>query len=375
MKMITKVTTIKMKTKNINNSLLILSTAVVMTAFQNCTQGDFTISEKQSPAPVTKEVQLINTDEIKEKSTPQINANLIQKTFEKVVKPDVDILFVVDNSKSMAKEQADLGKKFPNFLGLISSLEWRIAITSTSLSSLKNAFDPLLDGNLVFINNSKKILQKGDASAEQDFATAIQLGGSGSPDERGIYAANLAIKKNESQWIRPESHLAVVLISDEDERSTGKNLEYLDLPLSFNENIKLYHGKQKTSSFHSIIIQKEDNHCLALQNESSGPWGGGGQIGHTYQELTTLTNGVLGNICSTDYGVQLKNIGQQIQSNVGKIKLECLPFIDNSHGVDLILNGVNLDANSYQLLKDEILIQSPVAFGSSLKVHYYCLQN
>ncbi len=48
----------------------------------------------------------------------------------------------------------------------------------------------------------------------QGYAQKLSFG-----DERGIYAANMVVKNNPSSFIRSDAHLAVIFLSDEDERS------------------------------------------------------------------------------------------------------------------------------------------------------------
>src|SRR6185436_7099311 len=47
----------------------------------------------------------------------------------------VDILFVDDNSASMAVEQQKMGTRFPTFLQSLAGLKYRIAITTTDISA------------------------------------------------------------------------------------------------------------------------------------------------------------------------------------------------------------------------------------------------
>lgn len=363
--------------KKINFIYVSLIAAVTLTAFQNCTQGDFNLTEnKTSQLPAQDSTSTTNnTGNNTTGDNSILQSSIIPKSIEKTVTPLVDILFVVDNSKSMSKEQAELGKKFPNFISNISNLDWKIAITTTSLSSNKTSFDPLLDGNLVYVNNSKNVISKGDTDAETDFLNAIQVGDTGSADERGIYASNLAIKKNDNKWMRQDAHLAIILISDEDERSTGINLEFYDLPDSLPSTVKQFLGTTKTSSFHSIIIRPGDDSCLKLQNDSSSAWGSGGNTGNTYANLTQLTNGILGNICSSDYGIQLTDIGKQIQNNIGRIKLECKPVIDTNHNIRISVNDIINSDLKFQINNDEIIFDAPVAIGSKIKVDYFCSSN
>src|SRR4051812_4792872 len=58
---------------------------------------------------------------------------------ETVSKPKVDILFVDDNSKSMAPEQQKMSERFSTFIQSLAGVDWQIAITTTDIA-LNGAF-------------------------------------------------------------------------------------------------------------------------------------------------------------------------------------------------------------------------------------------
>src|SRR5690606_3464453 len=82
-----------------------------------------------------------------------------------------------------------------------------------------------------------------------------------SPDERGIYALNLAVERNEKDFFRSGAHLAVIILSDEDERSFGGHgtqgqgwpLEAKDLPETFVLGMQ-NNFPTKSVSVHSVIV-------------------------------------------------------------------------------------------------------------------------
>ena len=193
----------------------------------------------------------------------------------------VDVIFVIDNSSSMAKEHRSLANQFRDFLEDIKNIEYRIAVITTDIgSSPENpkSNQPYQDGRFITIEiegqnydwlenqnlgltPDKKVIkafqsaitrqetldcdisqnrrqQEREAQNEEEFGQndevanrfynrPSQSSGSSpetnlcpSHDERGIYALNLAITNPAQRaFFREKAHLMVVILSDEDERS------------------------------------------------------------------------------------------------------------------------------------------------------------
>ena len=272
---------------------------------------------------------------------------------------EVDILFVDDNSGSMFIEQQKMANAFPNFLNKIANLLFRIAIITTDVSAspgntvpkAANGMGAYQDGKFLEftlddVNRTKsglKMIDYNTANVQSLFRGTIKRQESidcdnagfataacPSTDERGIYAANLAVERGELNFFRPGAHLAIVVLSDEDERSQGGTttgslpLEIKDRPETLVSNLKnLY--PTKSVKVHSIVTN--DATCLAQQRQFSpnGIHPTLGFIGAQYirlsnpdsalRSLGNLLTGTVGSICSNDYGAQLSNIGQDVSNN------------------------------------------------------------
>lgn len=230
----------------------------------------------------------------------------------------VDILFVNDNSGSMSFEQNEMADSFSSFVQSLDQkdLDYRIGIITTDVSTAAtqsaNPNEPnlhttnnearainqngaLQDGNLIKLSDGGYFITPSTANREALFAEAIRRGDGGketekcetflkssvstaqgstayndalkvncaSGDERGIFAASLAVSKNSASFIRQGAQLAIVIVADEDVRSGayGKyggsyshRLALQDLPTTLLSNIQSKHpGKQV--SVHSIIVK------------------------------------------------------------------------------------------------------------------------
>lgn len=237
---------------------------------------------------------------------------------------DVDIIVVNDNSGSMYHKQQKMSERFGTFIQSIDHLFYQVAMITTDISKHPssflneprpaNGFGAFQDGKfLEFLNSSgqgtgRKILRWEDGTEYNTelFRTTVQRDETlmceesdhhalhcPSGDERGIYALNLAVNRNEQNFFRPGAHLAVIILSDEDVRSNGGHptnsvwqLQTNDLPETFLENMQ-NRFSSKTVSVHSVIIRPNDSVCLA-QNRETLPNGNeiSGQYGRYYAELS-----------------------------------------------------------------------------------------
>ncbi|MEO0336721.1 MAG: hypothetical protein AAF202_10010, partial [Pseudomonadota bacterium] len=242
--------------------------------------------------------------------TCSINPQGFQEFSYSVRMGQVDILFVTDNSGSMFAEQQEMANRFPSFLDSIRGIDYQIAIVTTDIPSSENNQTNAANGNgalwdgkfIAFPNGQKVLTNPGDSNSVHNtnityFNQTVQRPESAncdnsnfqncpSSDERGIYAVNRALDRSEnSSFFRGNGHLAVVILSDEDERSTGgesasartnnlrgKALESYDLPATLVQKAATAMGATKTMSVHSIIIQPGDTSCKSNQDAQGNQW-------------------------------------------------------------------------------------------------------
>ena len=250
-----------------------------------------------------------------------------------------DILFVIDNSGSMQQEQIDIGLKISGFMNKIKDLDWRIALTTTSPSSNTNIDGTVLPfgdgqfrpfdsntGTQYFLDSA----QVNVAAAQTMLANAIYVGSKGSGDERGIHATYRALERAASpspnrDFFRTDAAFAVVIISDEDECSSGH--EYCGSnkvksdPTKLIEFVKGTLGASKQFSVSAIIGIPNDSSCTSAPSR-----------GVSYQLAQQLTGGSLGSICSNDYSAPLTVLGASVTELVKAASLQCPPSDFNNDG-------------------------------------------
>lgn len=335
----------------------------------------------------------------------------------------VDILFIDDNSASMSMTQNKLAAKFGGFVEALDAkeIDYNIAITTTDLLARQN--DPLIS-----FSNGNKILKKSDASRVSLFNGGIvrtetitcenfikssyyTYGPSfntrpeyaaqynqkcPSNDERGIYTAYNAISQNASGFIRPDAHLNVIAITNEDVRSSlyrdptyasSYPLADQDKATKFTEMINSkYPGKYW--EFNSIITK--DQTCALQQmnsfidsrngqviKDANGNYVIGANVGYEYAALSASAakdidgrakpRGQNLSICGADFTSYFSNIATQITEAARMMTLKCTP---TEAPVITGLNGGVLNV-PYQWNGNQIIFQRG-SEGIQFKVTYKC---
>ena len=297
----------------------------------------------------------------------------------------VSILFVNDNSGSMYTEQRKMAERFPNLIDSISHLDWEIAITTTDIKKE--------NGQLLSFPNGSDVLRPNTPNAIAKFRETIKWEetcesphqtqcGLGSGDERAIYAVNRAIDRGHSQFFQKD-HLAIVILSDEDERSNGGNLrgwplEDYDRPETLVAKVRGQLGAGKTLSVHPIIIQSGDTACYKIQNSQDNSVQG--HYGKTYEllanpspELTSMGGivpGHTGSICALDYGEQLGDIGSKIVVNSQMKKLPCHP--ETEEDLNVTFSPTPDSQVDYRVDENNFLIVDPTPPGTTVHISVNC---
>lgn len=243
----------------------------------------------------------------------------------------VDILFVIDNSGSMEYEQKSMASRVRNFLDVVKGLDWQIAVTTTD-----PVHKTLGDGRLVplYSKPGQYILNSSmnDTEARNILSSTLQRNETGSGSEQGIYAAYRAIERSLSStggnanFIRQDSQLAVVVISDEDESANGAKND----PANFIKFVQDQFGSQKSMSFHSIIARPNDTACLKGEGYSAG---------YRYEQISKMTGGVIGDVCAVDYAAQVQGIAEGVRKTLKSITLSCTPVVDAMRSILVLKDG------------------------------------
>ncbi len=325
----------------------------------------------------------------------------------------VDILFVVDNSGSMSEEQRRMANAFPNFYHELelAGLDYRIGIITTDVLPENHPNydgEALRNGNLLQFPNGDFYLTPDTRNIVNEFTETIQRDEtiyceqSGyrncpSDDERGIYAAYLAVNANKENFFRENGHLAIVFLTDEDVRGFGTSSdqyiyrmpEPLDYPENLLQVIETRLGRNTDVSAHAIITDSQ--YCVDQQRAQGGNQYIHGAIGTFYASMTSpqgpsiinpnqgvtmasfaggqLVPGTVGSICAANYDSELGSIRSVLTKTKSSERLRCALL-----AVDEI--DVRIDSNyTWELTesRDEIIFTPALPPGESFKLEYECI--
>ncbi|MCB0422637.1 MAG: hypothetical protein KDD61_16665 [Bdellovibrionales bacterium] len=274
----------------------------------------------------------------------------------------IDILFVVDNSPSMVQEQEEMGKRIESFLSVLENVDWKVGFTTTDVSSGNFG----LKGDLLKIEGTNKyFLEKNDSDYKEKFLKTIQRKESDcfidcpSSDEQPLLAAILAMSKHNSSnagFFRSHADIAIVILSDEDEMSSGPSAA--TKPIDVIKTVQSIWPGQKRMKAYGIAIEPGDFNCL---RENSN-----GNYGNLIANLVQVTGGVLGSICSKNYGESLKKIGESVLHLTQVIELNEAPDPDQ---IKIAFVPDTQDVH-WEVRGKEIHFANPPKIGTKIIVSY-----
>lgn len=228
----------------------------------------------------------------------------------------VDILFVVDNSKSMLQYQQRLASQMQAMISTLNSLkmDYRVAVTTSTMSSDSSTY-PLtrkLVGNPVYLTASNINL----------LTDRIIVGESGSDLERSLDAMRLVTSSSYlssigSDFIRSDALFSVVFISDERDQSSEFG--------NPNSNDFVNYLNSRKPDFDTGGKAWLANYIGILTNQSCDILGGSVSIGTQFLTLVTASGGVKSSICNADLSGAVSNIKARIIDQITAYRFKSEP--------------------------------------------------
>lgn len=370
-----------------------------------------------------------------------------QVNYQGMVPPasnQVDILLVVDNSSSMSVAQGKLAAQMGGFATALSKLnvDWQMCMTVTTYSTIggtcapttvvPNADNP--GASLTFTSTcvggvctgnctggtqywgtsypwqgytppagaNQYILKPGTANMAGIFQNTITAVGDtdmNTGDERGLKAAYNHFANaqagiaNAGGCYRPGSSVAVILLSNEDERSVGGTFSLLDSrdvgqqnfysqaangfaaldnqesPAAILSQAENIFGQGTNFTWNSIVVG--DANCQSEQDQPVNNVISFAYVGNTYLKASALTNGGTGSICSSDFSNTMNLFAQQLGkvNTLANFTLQCTP----ESGTLVVTVDGNVSSSYTQ--NGAMLTFSPaLVSGQSLDITYHCSQ-
>lgn len=280
------------------------------------------------------------------KDTPSFSLLAESNVFNQSMSVDtkIDILFVVDNSGSMAPQQTNLVNNFNAFINsfVTKGYDFHIGVipsdTYKAIFSWGPAYARLKDG-VGSSHSGVFVIDQNTPNQAATFLTNASLGIGGSGDERPFQSFKVALDSSlNNDFRRPGAFLAIVILSDEDDFShdansdIGENYNYSGLhSISYYKNyLDTLTGSTSTLRKYSVnSIHVLDSTCLAASH-------GAANIGVRYSALVDATGGVKGSICSPNFSTELDQIQQGILTLANQFYLPRIPKVET---IQVIVNG------------------------------------
>lgn len=341
-------------------------------------------------------------------------------------KNQVDFLLVIDNSASMIAIQQKMAASMSALASQMNNLniDWQMCLTTTtdmniggtaSGTGTHTCTGPYCTGTYTGgawhwgvslpWSNGAYVLNKAGLNANTNiFNTTIPklgAGDSGTGDERGVKAAynHFANWKNSGahnsgSCYRVGSSVAVILLSDEDERSVAgdcsrvntalgdkeipacrnysdgsiRALEFQDQPSSLVSQANTIFGNTARFTFNSIIADTDA--CQNQLNQSASFVKDGVSYysphytGTVYRQASELTNGGIASLCSSD--LKLNLLSDVVINKMDKLSLECAPVAGS-----LRITGVS---NSYTVSGAVVTFNPALTQNQTVTLSYDCAQ-
>ncbi|HYV50099.1 MAG TPA: VWA domain-containing protein [Myxococcaceae bacterium] len=228
--------------------------------------------------------------------TPFIQTDLLQQSQGRV-----DILWVIDDSGSMANQRQTLGSNFRRFFDRLVQLQvnFQIGVISTNSS----------DGG--FIRGTTRIITNNTPNPEDVFIDNTTFPASRARWEMGLRMMQIAlsppvINNQNAGLLRPDAALAVIVVSDEDDGSIGEAGYYA----RFLRGAK-GKGNESLASF-SAIAGTLPFGCTPPGEEIY--WGSEADPAFRYSEVQLQTGGIFGSICDATFENTLIQIAEALNT-------------------------------------------------------------
>lgn len=262
----------------------------------------------------------------------------------------VDILWVVDNSASMQTSQTNIANNFSAFIDqfLNRGMQFRMAFTTTdaylSQFSGNNQLSKFRDGSDAFGHSGVFVIDNNTPNMRDVFITNIMMGINGAGDERAFQSIReTLINPLNMGFLRPDSHLSIIIVSDEDDFSHNEStsiggqysnpaLHSVDSYISFLDSFTSSIPTDRKYSVSAISIL--DQACFDILHANSS----GQKIGVRYMDIVSKTGGIQASLCA-NFATELNKISGRIIELASQFYLNRVPKLET---LVITINGIKV---------------------------------
>ncbi len=263
----------------------------------------------------------------------------IVDVFDQAALGQSDILWVIDDSGSMAREQAQLAASFPLFFQHLQSqlVDYRIAVTTSDVYNNQGRLVSNQGYPSVIVGNSQDPNVPNTQDPESAFAANIHVGTSGSARDEAMEAATLALQNLQQSasaaldagqsvlFLRPTAALFMVFVGDGVDYSPGLCPPDVAPPGGPPNTVGTCDSSQYWRNFQqakgignsqlvsvSAIAGDVPNGCVPQGCGTTTTDGGiAADPGFNYRDLVERSGGIFGSICSCSFDSDLDQLGLQ----------------------------------------------------------------
>lgn len=242
---------------------------------------------------------------------------------------EVDVLWVVDTSSSMAKHQELLANQVPIFLeGLnATGLDYQIGVTTMDMSSSGAG------GRLLAQSGTPRVLKKSTPNLAALLAGRLKAGESGSPVERGREALMSALDQSKTGMVndgllRPNSLLNVIFLTNEEDQSNSS----IDYVAALDQIKPILPLGDRSWISHFMGVMSSDSACQTAEWGFSSP-------GLRYMDLSTASGGAKESICDADFKRALTNVRSRVLEVLTEFALDRDPVVSS---IRVYVDGVEI---------------------------------
>jgi hypothetical protein len=298
----------------------------------------------------------------------------------------IDILWMVDTSASMQPYQTNLANNFNAFITdfVTKGYDYHMAVGGTdawhrektnyngnsthyygnsSTCATEAEITAFRDGD-IYGNLSTCGTQSGTylitslmnpATIISTFATNIKVGIYSDGDERGFQSIRGVLRRNEdgskgygnethtalNSFRRNDAFLAVIIVADEEDGSRKKNgNSYSSMSDYRNSFINFLDGYTNSAAGNrkynvSSIVMIDKNSCPNAHSGASN--------GNRYIDIANSTDGIVGDICDTNFSENLKEISGRIAELSTRFQLSREPIPSS---IQVFVNDVSIPQNA-----------------------------
>jgi hypothetical protein len=246
----------------------------------------------------------------------------------------LDILWVIDNSGSMQTSQDNLRNNFDAFLFqfVTRAMDFHMAVVTTDAYKGQFTGDQSMslfrDGSPTGGYSGVPMVTSETPNFRSTMAVNLNQGIGGDGDERAFQSFLAALKNPlNNGFLRPNSFLAVIILSDEDDFSsnlstaiTDPNSPQLHPITKYRDELDSLVGVGDLRRYSVSAITIKDESCRQLLAQGSS----GQKIGYRHMQLATMTEGVSASLCG-DFAASLNEISGKILELITGFKLERIP--------------------------------------------------